>query len=183
MTTKNNADDPDHKVPISSDEFHVREPEKRDLPAMIELLTRTQTDHFERQPHIFCKAEDKRVIRKYFSHVIKRRFRWKHQNLFGLVVENGNEFAGYLIYHFIDRPGLLVKAETLYWVYDIAVTPKYEGTGAAALLLEKLKENVDQEAINAIECTVWAGNERSRTFFEKQGFKKLSENFRFAIDE
>lgn len=73
------------------------------------------------------------------------------------------------------------KAESEFFIYDLAVEPSHQRLGVATRLLEKIKEICDQREINSIFVDAHTEDEEAIKFYESLGHGQGENVTQFTI--
>ena len=73
------------------------------------------------------------------------------------------------------------KDKTTYFLWQIGVSPKFQGKGLGKKLLEYIESQLNQSSYKRIEVTIDPENTASQKLFEYMGYKNISEKNDRAI--
>lgn len=73
------------------------------------------------------------------------------------------------------------KAESEFFIYDLAIEPSHQRLGIATRLLEKIKEICDQREINSIFVDAHTEDEEAIKFYESLGYGQGERVTQFTI--
>ncbi len=156
---------------------------KQHMPSMIVLRNATQTQHYERQPHIFEQNIDENVfakeLREYFPkwNLFRKRTRYAT----GWFVEG--ELAGYVLYYFTNfKPNAALGRRLICFVFDISVRKQNWRQGIGAELLSHVKSAAKARGASETHAFIWGGNDRSVGLFERENFQVRYSTYELLLD-
>ena len=145
----------------------TRKAEKRDIPAIMELLRQVEEIHAEGRPDIFVHGGTKYTsgdVEKIIGSPITPVFVYEKENAvlgyaFCVVNENGEN-------------GFLHKNKMLY-IDDICVDEKQRGKHIGTEIFNYVQSYAAENGFDSITLNVWSFNSAAMSFYEKMGMTPL----------
>lgn len=142
----------------------VREAEKKDIPAIMELLKQVNNVHAEGRPDIFISNRT-----KYTSHEVEELLHSVKDKIF-IHEETNGEADGYCFCQLHDSSGHsnLKPIKSLY-IDDLCVHENCRGRKIGESLFRHAKEWAEKEGCHNLTLNVWSLNPGAISFYEKMG--------------
>ena len=147
---------------------HIRPAEKRDIPAILELLVQVDMVHHQIRPDLFNGPAT-----KYSAEELAVLLTDPQTPVFVYADDEGR-VLGHLFGIFQQHPGggVMTDVKTLY-IDDLCVLEECRGTDAqvAKHLFDHAVDFARNNGCYNVTLNVWAGNARAQRFYQRQGMQ------------
>ncbi|WP_186579266.1 GNAT family N-acetyltransferase [Aquibacillus kalidii] len=136
----------------------------------IALLNKEVHDlHAQLYPNFFKKYKYNEIV-GFFQRAVH------NPNSIFLLLEDSNQALGYVWAEIFDYPDSEFghSYRSLY-IHQISIVKKAQSKGYGSKLMENIYMFARNNGIFKIELDYWADNEIAKSFYKKQGFKKVRE--------
>lgn len=152
----------------------IRFGNKNDIESVNLLRKQVNDLHVKCEPYIFKGFTNE--MKEYVNNFIQDK------NKMLLIYEADNKIVSYAMLEILE------KAETSYRyaikfleICEIGVDINCRSKGIGQQMMEKIKKIAKENNLNQIQLDCWSFNEKALKFYEKQGFKRCREYFRFFV--
>ena len=151
--------------------MNIRKAIIEDFDKINELNWQSDLYHYNNEPYIYEKTIEGYRTKEYIEEIIN-----DENNLF-VVMEMENEIIGFLYAYEEMKGKLLFHKKRKYMVLDnIVIKEKFQKMRYGYKLLEYLIEYSKEKHYNDIVLNVYCFNEKAIKLYERNGFKKLSQD-------
>lgn len=147
---------------------------KKDIESINILRKQVNDLHVKCEPNIFKGFTNE--LKEYVNNFIQ------DENKILLVYEEDNKIVSYAMLEILE------KAETSYRfgmkfleIHEIGVDINCRSKGIGQQMMGRIKQIAKENNLNQIQLNCWSFNEKALKFYEKQGFKRYKEYFRFFV--
>ena len=146
--------------------IEIRRATNKDAQILSALNVPVQKIHAEAYPQIF-----KQPPSPSFAVPFMQRQLIDLYNVF-FIADLEEVAIGYIFARIVERSeNLLMYAWKYIYIEHISIDPQYQRRGYGQRLLEEIARFAKEKGIDTIALDVWAFNQQSLSFFEKNGFE------------
>ena len=154
----------------------IRNAKIEDYVRINELFWQSDYFHYENEPYIYKKTTEGYRSKEYIEELIND----KNNNL--IILEKENKVIGFLYAYEEAKGHLPFHQKRKYIVLDnIVIDEKYRNKGYGKILLDYIIEYAKKEKYNDIILNVYNFNENAIKFYEKNGFKTITQDMILKI--
>lgn len=143
--------------------YQIRFAEKRDIPAILDLLRQVGQVHHDIRPDLFRDG-----AQKYDTPALEVLLTDRNRPIFVAEAEGRVEGYCFCIRKSTHNDPVLRDEEELY-IDDLCVDAQSRGKGTAQALYTHVVDYARQTGCDSVTLNVWEGNDRAKAFYEKQG--------------
>lgn len=148
----------------------IRKIIEQDYEELKQLVYQVHELHYLNRPDIYVDGNP--LPLEYFNEILN------DNNAFNYVYVEDNKICGLLMATKKSNRAIPIsKQRTTYFIEDIVVDKNYRGKGIGKKLYYFLKEQANNENVNAIELNVWAFNDAAIKFYESLGMSVKNMKF------
>ncbi|CCK84672.1 GNAT family acetyltransferase [Lactobacillus equicursoris 66c] len=156
--------------------MNIRRAQIKDIPAIIKLLSEVLELHAAIRPDIF-----KPGTTKYTNDELAKLIKDDQKPIY-VAVNDEDEVLGYVFTQLQEQPFStnMVQFKSLF-IDDLCVDSAARSQGVGRALLDFVKEEGKRLGCYEITLNVWAGNDSSIRFYEKNGLKTKETTMEYIL--
>ena len=150
--------------------IRIREVTAADYENLFDLFDEIDSLHRDHMPRRFKKANGPAREKDYFLGLIEN----ENHGLF--VAEMDEELVGFVHVIIDDAPSIPIVVPRRFAILDsIVVKASYQQHGVGKMLMDKMQAWAVSKGATSIELNVYEFNETAISFYEKLGYRTLSQ--------
>ena len=143
----------------------IRQAERRDVSALVELNAHVHQPHVDAHPDIFRTTDDRSGVEDYFTSLLSD----SSQHV--LIAELDGSPVGYLVAEVQRRPArTFAQQHDRLYVHQVSVDARFRRRGVGSALLTEVMRIARTESIGDVALDTWTFNRDAQRFFEAMGF-------------
>lgn len=143
----------------------IRKAEKRDIPAVSNLLLQVAAVHHNIRPDIFKPAAV-----KYSESELEKIFADEKTPVF-VSVDSSGKVQGYAFCIINERENALLEKNKTVYIDDLCVDELCRGEHIGSALYDFVKDFAGHIGAHSITLNVWEGNENAKAFYHAKGMR------------